>query len=193
MSAALRIATVVLPEPGPPVTRRWPLVAIDLLLPFTELHQPGPPCRHRQLQRLLLARYPRARPCKPPSASCRRSAAIRESLPPCTARENRRCPRSPSSIRNICPTPHGPRFPAAGISPAGAGGHSRSRAKRVSAASVVFFRTKSSNPVSSSISVSSTSASIRRFRAKPDKKIVDGQAAGPSSWKTPFIATCMVW
>jgi hypothetical protein len=34
---------------------------------------------------------------------------------------------------------------------------------------------------------------IRRFRAKPDKKIVDGQAASPSSWKTPFIATCMVW
>jgi len=33
----------------------------------------------------------------------------------------------------------------------------------------------------------------RRFRAKPDKKIVDGQAASPSSWKTPFIATCMVW
>jgi hypothetical protein len=30
---------------------------------------------------------------------------------------------------------------------------------------------------------------IRRFRAKPDKKIVDGQAASPSSWKTPFIAT----
>jgi hypothetical protein len=29
---------------------------------------------------------------------------------------------------------------------------------------------------------------IRRFRAKPDKKIVDGQAASPSSWKTPFIA-----
>src|SRR6516165_9445848 len=34
---------------------------------------------------------------------------------------------------------------------------------------------------------------LRRFRAKPDKKIVDGQAASPSSWKTPFIATCMVW
>ena len=34
---------------------------------------------------------------------------------------------------------------------------------------------------------------IRRFGAKPDKKIVDGQAASPSSWKTPFIATCMVW
>ena len=34
---------------------------------------------------------------------------------------------------------------------------------------------------------------VRRFRAKPDKKIVDGQAAGPSSWKTPFMATCMVW
>ena len=34
---------------------------------------------------------------------------------------------------------------------------------------------------------------VRRFRAKPDKKIVDGQAASPSSWKTPFIATCMVW
>jgi site-specific recombinase XerD len=34
---------------------------------------------------------------------------------------------------------------------------------------------------------------IRRFGAKPDKKIVDGQAASPSSWKTPFIATRMVW
>jgi hypothetical protein len=27
---------------------------------------------------------------------------------------------------------------------------------------------------------------LRRFRAKPDKKIVDGQAASPSSWKTPL-------
>src|SRR6516162_3112929 len=27
---------------------------------------------------------------------------------------------------------------------------------------------------------------LRRFGAKPDKKIVDGQAASPSSWKTPF-------
>src|ERR1700674_2949500 len=77
----------------------------DLLLPFTGLHPPVPPGRHRQLQRRLLPRYPRARACKPPSASCRRSAAIRDSLPPCTARENRRCPRSPSSIRNIRPTP----------------------------------------------------------------------------------------
>jgi hypothetical protein len=34
---------------------------------------------------------------------------------------------------------------------------------------------------------------FRRFGAKPDKKIVDGQAASPSSWKTPFIATRMVW
>src|SRR3984893_7915970 len=34
---------------------------------------------------------------------------------------------------------------------------------------------------------------VRRFGAKPDKKIVDGQAASPSSWKTPFIATRMVW
>src|SRR5215831_4923263 len=30
---------------------------------------------------------------------------------------------------------------------------------------------------------------VRRFGAKPDKKIVDRQAASPSSWKTPFIAT----
>jgi hypothetical protein len=30
---------------------------------------------------------------------------------------------------------------------------------------------------------------LRRFGAKPDKKIVDCQAASPSSWKTPFIAT----
>ena len=29
---------------------------------------------------------------------------------------------------------------------------------------------------------------IRRFRAKPCKKIVDGQAASPSSWKMPRIA-----
>ena len=29
---------------------------------------------------------------------------------------------------------------------------------------------------------------IRRFRAKPDKKIVDGQAASPSSWKTTATA-----
>ena len=35
--------------------------------------------------------------------------------------------------------------------------------------------------------------SIRRFGSKPDKKIVDGQAASPSSWKTPCIATRMVW
>src|SRR5260370_30947610 len=31
----------------------------------------------------------------------------------------------------------------------------------------------------------------RRFRAKPDKKIVDRQAASPSSWKTPFMAAWM--
>jgi hypothetical protein len=35
--------------------------------------------------------------------------------------------------------------------------------------------------------------SIRRFRAKPCKKIVDTQAARPSSWKTPCIARFMVW
>ena len=29
---------------------------------------------------------------------------------------------------------------------------------------------------------------LRRFRAKPCKKIVDGQAASPSSWKMPRIA-----
>jgi predicted acyl esterase len=34
---------------------------------------------------------------------------------------------------------------------------------------------------------------FRRFGAKPDKKIVDRQAASPSSWKTPFIATRMAW
>ena len=34
---------------------------------------------------------------------------------------------------------------------------------------------------------------IRRFGAKPDKKIVDRQAASPSSWKTPCIATRMAW
>jgi len=33
---------------------------------------------------------------------------------------------------------------------------------------------------------------IRRFRAKPGKKIVDTQAASPSSWKTPCIARFMV-
>jgi lipopolysaccharide biosynthesis regulator YciM len=32
----------------------------------------------------------------------------------------------------------------------------------------------------------------RRFRAKPCKKIVDGQAASPSSWKMPRIAAWMV-
>src|SRR6266481_5583664 len=32
---------------------------------------------------------------------------------------------------------------------------------------------------------------FRRFRAKPDKQIVDGQAASPSSWKTPFMAAWM--
>jgi hypothetical protein len=31
-------------------------------------------------------------------------------------------------------------------------------------------------------------SSVRRFRAKPCKKIVDGQAASPSSWKMPRIA-----
>src|SRR5258706_8444311 len=31
----------------------------------------------------------------------------------------------------------------------------------------------------------------RRFGAKPDKKFVDRQAASPSSWKTPFMATWM--
>ena len=30
---------------------------------------------------------------------------------------------------------------------------------------------------------------IRRFGAKPHKKIVDGQAASPSSWKTPCMAS----
>ena len=34
---------------------------------------------------------------------------------------------------------------------------------------------------------------LRRFGAKPDKKIVDGQAASPSSWKTPFIAARVAW
>jgi luciferase-like monooxygenase len=33
----------------------------------------------------------------------------------------------------------------------------------------------------------------RRFGTKPDKNIVDRQAASPSSWKTPFIATRMAW
>jgi WD40 repeat protein/GTPase SAR1 family protein len=36
-------------------------------------------------------------------------------------------------------------------------------------------------------------AIVRRFGAKPDKKIVDRQAASPSSWKTPFIATSIAW
>jgi hypothetical protein len=38
-----------------------------------------------------------------------------------------------------------------------------------------------------------SSKSLRRFGAKPDKKIVDRQAASPSSWKTPCIATRMAW
>jgi hypothetical protein len=29
---------------------------------------------------------------------------------------------------------------------------------------------------------------VRRFGAKPDKKLVDDQAARPSSWKTPRMA-----
>ena len=33
----------------------------------------------------------------------------------------------------------------------------------------------------------------RRFGAKPDKKVVDGQAAMPSSWKTPCIAERRTW
>jgi uncharacterized LabA/DUF88 family protein len=33
----------------------------------------------------------------------------------------------------------------------------------------------------------------RRFGAKPRKNFVDDQAARPSSWKTPFIATRMAW
>ena len=32
---------------------------------------------------------------------------------------------------------------------------------------------------------------VRRFGAKPDKKIVDRQAASPSSWKTPRMAIWM--
>jgi hypothetical protein len=42
-------------------------------------------------------------------------------------------------------------------------------------------------------SVAWTSQIARRFGAKPDKKIVDRQAARPSSWKTPFIATSIAW
>jgi hypothetical protein len=34
---------------------------------------------------------------------------------------------------------------------------------------------------------------VRRFRAKPRKEIVDVQAARPSSWKTPCMATFIVW
>src|SRR5215471_11839446 len=34
---------------------------------------------------------------------------------------------------------------------------------------------------------------IRRFRAKPCKKVVDLQAASPSSWKTRCMARFMVW
>jgi hypothetical protein len=40
---------------------------------------------------------------------------------------------------------------------------------------------------------SAVTATIRRFGAEPDKKIVDGQAASPSSWKTPFIPARMAW
>src|SRR4029077_6821143 len=40
---------------------------------------------------------------------------------------------------------------------------------------------------------SSRLPAFRRFGAKPDKKIVDRQAASPSSWKTPCIATRMAW
>ncbi len=34
---------------------------------------------------------------------------------------------------------------------------------------------------------------VRRLRAKPDKKFVDGQAAMPSSRKTPFMASRRSW
>jgi hypothetical protein len=34
---------------------------------------------------------------------------------------------------------------------------------------------------------------VRRFGVTPDKKIVDRQAASPSSWKTPFIASRIAW
>ena len=41
--------------------------------------------------------------------------------------------------------------------------------------------------------VGSCSAADRRFGAKPDKKFVDRQAAMPSSWKTPCMASCRAW
>ena len=34
---------------------------------------------------------------------------------------------------------------------------------------------------------------VRRFRVKPGKRFVDVPAASPSSWKTPLMATFMVW
>ena len=34
---------------------------------------------------------------------------------------------------------------------------------------------------------------LRRFGAKPDKNFVDPQAAMPSSWKTPCMASCKVF
>src|SRR6266851_1329996 len=106
---------------GPSRDKEVAVCGHDLPLPFTELHPPAPPARRSQLQRRLLPRYSRAQACTPPPDSCRRSAAIRGSHPPHIARENRRCPSSPSSTRNIRPAPHRPRLPAAGTSPADAG------------------------------------------------------------------------
>ena len=40
-------------------------------------------------------------------------------------------------------------------------------------------------------SITSTAPAIRRFGAKLDKKFVDAQAAIPSSWKMPCMASCM--
>src|SRR2546423_14452228 len=53
---------------------------------------------------------------------------------------------------------------------------------------VVFARVEKDGPATGPSAVP-----LRRFGAKPDKKIVDRQAASPSSWKTPCIATRMAW
>ena len=51
----------------------------------------------------------------------------------------------------------------------------------------------SSSDLNPQLPVSHLPRLIRRLRAKPDKKIVDGQAAIPSWRKTPFMASRRSW
>jgi hypothetical protein len=49
------------------------------------------------------------------------------------------------------------------------------------------------DPVTAASQGKRADSDLRRFGAKPRKNFVDDQAARPSSWKTPFIATRMAW